>query len=76
MSTADLQRLQRSFDQIDALEVTLIVDSITVKGDVAQAKGVREDNVITKDGRTVHNQAPFVYTLQETSGGWVVMATQ
>ncbi len=76
LTPAEMQRFQRAFDQLESLEVTLTVESMAVRGDQAEVKGVREDLFVTKDGRTLRNRAPFRYRLQTSSERWIIMTVE
>jgi hypothetical protein len=74
LSSAEIERFEQAFDQVDALQVTLTIQSMTASGDAAVVKGLREDRFLLKDGTTLHNEAPFTYTLTETPDGWVIVS--
>jgi hypothetical protein len=76
LSAGEIERFTQAFDQIDSLQVTLTVHSIAASDEAAVVKGLREDRFVLKDGSTLNNEAPFVYTLKETAEGWVLVSTR
>ena len=76
LSVAEIERFEQAFDQVDALQVTLTIQSMAANGDAALVKGLRQDRFFLKDGTTLNNEAPFTYTLKETPDGWVIVSSR
>jgi hypothetical protein len=76
LSTGEIQKLERSFDDMESLQVSLTVESMALTADRAEVRGLREDAVTTKAGQTMRNQAPFVYRLKETPSGWIFVRVE
>jgi len=74
LSDAALGRVRASFAQSEYQAVELRVETIEVSGDEARAQGRRLDVFVPKEGRTVHNEAPFVFTLKRGPSGWTIVA--
>jgi hypothetical protein len=76
LSIGEIERFTQAFGQVDALQISLTIQSIAASGDSAVVKGLREDRFFLKDGSTLNNEAPFAYTLKETPDGWVIVSTR
>jgi hypothetical protein len=62
----------RRFEQIQSHKLDLVVETIDVNGDDAEARGRRFDVVVAKDGRTFRNQGPVLFKLRRSPRGWVI----
>jgi predicted Ser/Thr protein kinase len=71
----EIRRMRDTFDQSKSIKVDLKVESIELNGNEAQAKGRREDVLVSKTGQTFRNQTGFTFRLRRTDDGWTIEST-
>jgi serine/threonine-protein kinase len=72
----ELSRYRDTFDQTKSYRLNLKVDRITVAGDAAEARGRRDDIVVSKNGETVRSSSPFSFRLKRVGGRWTIDAVK
>jgi predicted Ser/Thr protein kinase len=72
----ELSRYRATFDQVRSYRLTLKVDTVTVRGEEAEAKGRREDVVVTGNGDTIMNPGEFRFRLRRVSNHWTIDAVK
>ncbi|HXJ84295.1 MAG TPA: protein kinase [Candidatus Methylomirabilis sp.] len=76
LPAAELARYRATFDQVRSYRLALQVDSVTVKGDEAEAKGHREDVIVTGNGETVRYPGEFRFRLKRMNDRWTIAAVK
>jgi len=72
----ELSRYRNIFDRTRSYKLTLKVDAIRVSGDEAEAKGRREDVVVTSNGETVKTPGEFRFRLKRSNNRWIIDAVR
>jgi len=76
MRSDDLARYRDTFDQTKSYRLNLKVDRITVNGDAAEARGRRDDVVVSKNGETFRTSSQFSFRLKRVDGRWTIAAVK
>ena len=74
MRPDDLARYRDTFDQTKSYRLNLKVERITVNGDAAEARGRRDDIVVSKGGETFRTSSQFSFHLKRVDGRWTIAA--
>ena len=73
----ELARHRATFDQVRSYRLALKVDTVNVKGDEAEAKGRREDVIVTSNGETVkYPGESFRFRLKRVGDRWTIDAVK
>jgi predicted Ser/Thr protein kinase len=72
----ELSRYRDVFDRTRSYKLNLKVDSIKVSGDEAEAKGRREDVVVTSNGETVRTPGEFRFRFKRSNNRWTIDAVR
>ncbi|HYB42980.1 MAG TPA: hypothetical protein VEL75_14480, partial [Candidatus Methylomirabilis sp.] len=72
----ELRRHREVFDQTRSYRLNLKVDAIKVNGDTAEARGRREDVVVTNDGQTVRTPDDFLFRFKRSNDRWTIEAVK
>ena len=72
----ELSRYRDVFDRTRSYKLNLKVDSIKVSGDEAEARGRREDVVVTSNGETVRTPGEFRFRFKRSNNRWSIDAVK
>jgi len=72
----ELSRYRNIFDRTRSYKLTLRVDAIRVSGNEAEAKGRREDVVVTSNGETVKTPGEFRFRFKRSNNRWIIDAVR
>ncbi len=72
----ELLRHRATFDQVRSYRLILRIDTLTVRGEDAEAKGRREDVVVTGSGDTIRNPGEFRFRLKRVNDRWTIDAVK
>jgi hypothetical protein len=70
----ELSRHRDVFEQTRSYRLNLKVDTIKVSGDDADARGRREDVIVTSNGETLRSGGEFVFRLKRSNNRWTIDA--
>src|SRR5262249_43895464 len=70
ISPDEMSRHRQVFEQTRSYRLTLKVDTVKVSGDSAEARGRREDIVVTDSGEKLQTPSDFVFRLKRVDGRW------
>jgi hypothetical protein len=76
ISPDELSRHRQVFEQMRSYRLRFTVDAIAVSGDGAEAKGQREDIVVTDSGERVQTPSEFTFRFKQTNGRWTIDAVR
>ena len=68
----ELSRHRDVFEQTRSYRLNLKVDTIKVSGDDADARGRREDVIVTSNGETLRSGGEFVFRLKRSNNRWTI----
>jgi hypothetical protein len=72
----ELSRHRDVFEQTRSYRLNLKVDTIKVSGDEADARGRREDVVVTSNGETLRSGGEFAFRLKRANNRWTIDAVR
>jgi len=72
----ELSRYRDVFDRTRSYKLNLKVDSIKVDADEAEARGRREDVVVTSNGETVRTPGEFRFRFKRSNNRWTIDAVR
>ena len=72
----DLSRHRDVFDHTRSYRLNLKIDRISVNGDTAEARGRREDIVVSRNGETFQTAGPFAFRLKRIDTRWTIDAVK
>jgi tetratricopeptide (TPR) repeat protein len=72
----ELSRHRDVFEQTKSYRLSLKVETIKVNGDDADARGRREDIVVTRNGETLRNAGEFMFRLKRSNNQWTIDAVR
>ncbi len=70
LRSEDITRHQAVFAQTRSYRLSLKVDAINVRGDEAEARGQREDVIVTPSGETVQTSGSFTFRFKRVNDRW------
>jgi hypothetical protein len=70
----ELSRYRDVFDRTKSYKLNLKVEAVKVNGDEAEARGRREDVVVTSDGETVKTPGDFRFQFKRSNNRWTIEA--
>ena len=72
----ELSRYRDVFDRTRSYKLNLKVDAIKVSGDEAEARGRREDVVVTSNGETLRTPGEFRFRFKRSNNRWTIDAVR
>ena len=72
----ELSRYRDVFDRTRSYRLNLKVEAIKVNGDEAEARGRREDVVVTSDGETFKTPGDFRFRFKRSNNRWTIEAVR
>jgi hypothetical protein len=72
----ELSRYRDVFDRTRSYKLNLKVDAIKVSGDEAEARGRREDVVVTSHGETLRTPGEFRFRFKRSNNRWTIDAVR
>jgi serine/threonine-protein kinase len=72
--SAQVERLRRSFEQMESYEVSILKPRIDVQSDLAIVRAVVEHRMTPRVGSRTVNPVETEFRLQRTGSGWVITA--
>jgi len=72
----ELKRYSDVFDTTRSYRVVLKVEGVKVNGDEAEARGRREDIVVSKGGETVRNSTDFNFRFRRANNRWTITSVR
>ena len=72
----ELSRYRDVFDRTRSYKLNLKPEAIKVNGDEAEARGRREDVVVTSDGETVKTPGDFRFRFKRSNNRWTIEAVR
>jgi predicted Ser/Thr protein kinase len=72
----ELTRYRATFDQVRSYRLTLTADTVTVRGAEAEAKGRREDIIVTASGKTLRYPGVFRFRFKHVNDRWTIAAVK
>jgi len=76
LTSDEAKRLQNSFDNVDAHDVELVIQSVIIDEDVATVTTVRSDTITVRGRSQNGNTRPATFSLQKRGNGWVITKIQ
>src|SRR5262245_7371677 len=76
ISPDELKRFRDAFDMTRSYRVRLQVESVKVNGDEAEARGRREDIMVSKDGETVRTSTDFNFRFKRANNRWTIASVR